>query len=61
MVGETKDPSNPKAVATSVFAAVAVYAVRIFLLFFLISLYLSFFDWTGYSGDGLPDEPTEEI
>lgn len=30
MVGETKDPSNPKEVAASVFAAVVVYAVRIF-------------------------------
>lgn len=29
MVGETKDPSNPKEVAASVFAAVIVYAVRI--------------------------------
>jgi hypothetical protein len=35
MVGETKDPSNPKEVAASIFAAVAVYAVRIFLWIFL--------------------------
>lgn len=36
MVGETKDPSNPKEVAASVFAAVVVYAVRN-LRFFNIS------------------------
>lgn len=32
MVGETKDPSNPKEVAASVFGAVVVYAVRILIL-----------------------------
>ena len=32
MVGETKDPSNPKEVAASVFGAVIVYAVRYYLI-----------------------------
>lgn len=29
MVGSVKDPDNPKGVAASIFAAVAVYAVRL--------------------------------
>lgn len=36
MVGSTKDPEDGKAVAASVFAAVIVYAVRIFLSFPLL-------------------------
>ena len=35
MVGENKDPSNPKEVAASVFGAVVVYAVRISILQYL--------------------------
>ena len=41
MVGETKDPSNPKAVAASVFGAVVVYAVRFFLALFYLLLDVS--------------------